>query len=272
MVSPNWTHYLRGSTYRAASPNAKAFDLRLLKHLVLFVLLVFVAPAMATVAWWTLQERPNNWSSADWTSSGVLPAATANRDAAVYVMAARTGGLKGAFSLHSWIVLKREGSATYDRYDKVGWGAPIRRNSRPADGRWYSNEPMIVHAVRGKAAAALIDRVEKAIASYPYSKSGDYHVWPGPNSNSFVAHVLRRVPELGVMPPNATGRDFAGGFGSIGWSSATWDFHATLYGLAGISVGATSGIELHFLGLVAGLDFARPALKIPAYGRVELFG
>ena len=271
MVSPNWTHYL-WSTYRACPCNAKAFDLTLLKHFILFVLLVFVTPALATVAWWVLQERPGNWRSADWTSSGVLPVATADRDAAVYVMAARTGGLKGAFSLHSWIVLKRKGSATYDRYDKVGWGSPIRKNSRPADGRWYSNEPMIVHKVQGASVEALIARVEQAISTYPYAKSGDYHVWPGPNSNSFVAHVLRSVPELGVMPPNATGRDFAAGLGSIGWSSATWDFHATLHGLAGISIGATSGIELHFMGLVAGVDFARPALKIPAYGRVELFG
>ena len=37
----------------------------------------------------------------------------------------------------------------------------------------------------------------------------DYRIWPGPNSNSFVAHVLREVPELGTtLPPNATGRDF----------------------------------------------------------------
>jgi hypothetical protein len=29
-----------------------------------------------------------------------------------------------------------------------------------------------------------------------------------------------------------------------------------------------SGLELHVLGLVAGVDFRRPALKIPAWGRV----
>ncbi|MCO5162801.1 MAG: DUF3750 domain-containing protein [Mesorhizobium sp.] len=246
--------------------------MKLLKLLLLFVLLVFVTPAVATAGWWILKDRPGNWSSADWSSSGVLPRADSDRDAAVYVLAARTGGLKGAFSLHSWIVTKKPGAASYDRYDKVGWGSPIRRNSRPADGRWYSNEPYIVHEVTGKAAASLVPKVEAAIASYPYSKPGDYHVWPGPNSNSFVAHVLRSVPELGAtMPPNATGRDFAAGFGAIGWSSATGDFHATLHGLAGLSLGATSGLELHLMGLVAGIDVARPALKIPAYGRWDIF-
>jgi hypothetical protein len=243
--------------------------LRLIRNVFLFLLIVFVAPALATVAWWTMKDRPGTWSSADWTSSHLLPAAADDPGAAVYVMAARTGGLKGAFSVHSWIVLKRAGAATYDRYDKVGWGSPIRRNSRPADGRWYSNEPYIVHELRGDAAARAIPSVEAAIASYPWSKSGDYQVWPGPNSNSFVAHVVRAVPELGTMPPNATGRDFAAGIGSIGWSSETGDLHATLHGLAGFAIGATSGIELHFLGLVAGIDFARPALKIPAWGRLD---
>ncbi len=246
--------------------------MKLFKHLLLFILLVFVAPALATAGWWMLQDRPGTWRSADWSSSGLLPKAKADRKAAVYVLAARTGGLKGAFSLHSWIVTKQAGAASYDRYDKVGWGAPIRRNSRPADGRWYSNEPFIVHVLEGKAAEAVIPKVEAAIASYPFSKPGDYHVWPGPNSNSFVAHVLRSVPQLGAtMPPNATGRDFAAGIGAIGWSAATGDFHATLHGLAGLSVGATSGLELHFMGLVAGIDIARPALKIPAYGRWEIF-
>lgn len=244
----------------------------LLKPLLLFVALVFVLPVLATVAWWMLQERPANWRSADWSSSAVLPAADADREAAVYVMAARTGGLKGAFSLHSWIVLKKPGASAYERYDKVGWGSPVRRNSRAADGFWYSNRPFVVHAVRGEPAEALIPGIERAIASYPYSKNGDYQVWPGPNSNSFVAHVVRAVPELGAsMPPNATGRDFAAGIGSFGWSPATGDVHATLHGLIGFSAGLTSGLELHFLGLVAGVDFARPALKIPAYGRVELF-
>jgi len=245
--------------------------MRLMKFLVLFVLLVFVTPALATAGWWMLKERPGSWNSADWSSSHLLKVAAEDPDPVVYVMAARTGGLKGAFSVHSWIVLKRAKAATYDRYDKVGWGSPIRRNSRPADGRWYSNEPYIVHELRGQAAERAIPRVEAAIASYPFANHGDYHVWPGPNSNSFVAHVVRSVPELGTMPPNATGRDFAAGLGSVGWSSETWDFHATLHGLAGVSIGYTSGIELHFMGLVAGLDLARPALKIPAYGRWSPF-
>ena len=63
--------------------------------------------------------------------------------------------------------------------------------------------------IGGAEAEALIPRIEAAIKSYQYANAGDYRIWPGPNSNTFVATVLRAVPELGVtMPPNAVGRDF----------------------------------------------------------------
>lgn len=267
MVLPDCVSYL-DLTRRA--PQFKGFaDVKIIRFALVFLLAVFIAPALANIAWWYVKDRPANWRQADWSSSGLLPPADADAEAAVYVLAARTGGLKGALSVHSWIVTKKAGASSYDRYDKVGWGAPIRKNSRPADGRWYSNEPFTVHALRGEAAEQLIPQVEAAIASYPYSHHGDYRVWPGPNSNSFVAHVVRAVPELGGLPPNATGRDFWPGVVSAGWSPATGDLHASLFGLAGFSAGQTSGLELHFLGLVAGIDVLHPALKIPAWGRVD---
>ena len=246
--------------------------LRLARSTLLFLLVVFILPALATLAWWVAKERPATWRNADWTSAHVLPLADADEEAAIYIMAARTGGLKGAFAVHSWIVLKKVGGDLYDRYDKVGWGAPVRRNSRPADGRWYSNEPFIVRELHGEAAGRLIPKIEAAIESYPYSRNGDYRIWPGPNSNSFVAHVLREVPQIGAaLPSNAIGRDFWPGVISAGWSPDAGDFHFTIYGLAGFVVGLTSGFEVHFAGLVAGFDPFRPALKVPAYGRVNLW-
>lgn len=245
--------------------------MRRIRLMIVFVLAVFVAPTFATAGWWSMLDRPGSWRSADWSSSGVLPAAPATEEAAIYVMAARTGGMKGALAVHSWLVVKRPGSAAYERYDKVGWGSPIRRNAYAADGRWYSNVPWVVRSVGGAEAERLIPKVERAIAEYPYSHPGDYRLWPGPNSNSFVAHVLRETPELGAtLPPNATGRDFAPGFASFDIAPDGQDVHATLGGLVGFAAGARSGFEIHFLGLVAGVDFARPALKIPAYGRVNL--
>lgn len=234
----------------------------------LFVLVVFLLPTAATAAWWAVKERPGSWRSADWSSSGLLAAPDAD-EAAIHVLAARTGGLKGALSVHSWIVVKKPGADAYERYDKVGWGSPIRRNAYDADGFWYSNRPWIVHSVTGKEAERLIPQVEDAIAAYPYAAHGGYTIWPGPNSNSFVAHVLDAVPGLGArLPPNATGRDFAPGHVALRIAPDLRDLHVTLGGFAGFALGQRSGIELHFMGLVAGLDLARPALKVPGLGRV----
>jgi len=246
--------------------------MRFVLRLTLFIGVVFILPTVATVAWWSLQDRPVTWREAQWGSADVLEPAKANGEAAVYIMAARTGGMKGAFSLHCWIVLKRPGAGEYERYDKVGWGSPIRKNAYPADAYWYSNAPEIVHELHGADAEAVLANIDKAIADYPYSKAGDYHIWPGPNSNSFVAHVVRSVPQMGArMPSNAVGRDYAPGAASFVWDSDNYGFKATLGGLLGISAEAASGLELQFLGLVAGLDFARPALLIPAYGRLDLW-
>jgi hypothetical protein len=246
--------------------------MRLVRNFALAILLIFVMPALATAGWWSAQEHPGSWSSADWSSSGILPRAPTKDEAAIYVLAARTGGFKGAFSLHSWLVVKKPGSSSYDRYDKVGWGSPIRHNAYAADGRWYSNAPEIVASATGPEAAWLIPAVEQAIADYRYSNRGGYRIWPGPNSNSFVAHVLRGVPDLGfILPPNATGRDYAPGLLAVDLSPDWRDIHVTLGGVFGFAAGVRSGIEFHFAGLVAGLDFASPAIKIPAYGTVRLF-
>jgi Protein of unknown function (DUF3750) len=235
----------------------------------LLVLVLFFFPALASIAVWSLGNHPGSWRSADWGSSGLLPPATADDRAAIYVLAARTGGLKGALSVHSWIVLKRPGGA-YDRYDKVGWGLPVRKNAYAADGRWYSNEPFTVRSIEGQEAERLIPQIEAAIADYPAGNRDGYRIWPGPNSNSFIAHILRTVPEIdAALPPIAVGRNFVPGkFFSIDPDGR--DFQISIYGLAGIAVGARSGFEVNLLGLVAGLNFRQPGIKLPGFGNIGL--
>ncbi len=83
---------------------------------------------------------------------------------------------------------------------------------------------------------------------------------------------MREVPALGsCLLPNATGRDYAPGLIGIDWSAEGKDLHLTFGGLFGVAVGLVSGFEIHFMGLVAGIDIRHPALKIPAYGRVDLW-
>lgn len=245
--------------------------MRVLKIAAAAFVAVYLLPVLVAAGLWYLKDRPANWRQANWASSGLLPAPSEAPDAAIYVFSAATGGLKGAIASHAWIVTKARGADSYMRYDKVGWGNPVRRNAYAPDAYWYSNTPAAVVSLTGEEAERLIPRIEAAIASYPYASPGGYRMWPGPNSNTFVAHVLRNVPELGaVLPPDAVGRDYLPDGKWFSVDADGKDLHLTLYGLAGISAGVRSGLELNIAGLVAGLDFVHPAIKIPALGRIGI--
>jgi uncharacterized protein DUF3750 len=236
----------------------------------LAIALVFLVPLIARAALFAASDAPRSYRDADWSSAGVLPPAADSKPARVIVFTGKAGAWKGVFAVHSWIVIKREGAARWTRYDVVGWGAPVRTNGWPVDGRWYGTVPTAIVDVSGAQAEALIPKIEAAVKDYAYAKSGDYRVWPGPNSNSFVAAVLRAVPELRVaLPPNAVGRDYRDGF-YAGLTDSRTGFEISLYGMAGLKVGWVEGFELDLLGLVAGLDVRHPALKLPGFGRVGL--
>lgn len=242
------------------------------KRTALILLAVFVFPVLVSLAvWHSDQTRPQSWNEADWSSASLLPSASPNDASVIYVLAARTGRWKGAFSVHSWIVTHRQGESGYKRYDKVGWGTPVRINAYPADARWYSNPPEIVKKITGDKADRLIPKIETAIADYPHSARGGYNIWPGPNSNSFVAHVLNEVPEFGlVLPANAVGRDYPAGGKWLRIDPDFTNIQFNLNGYMGFALGARSGIELQFLGLATGFDFTRFGIKLPGFGTVVL--
>ena len=107
---------------------------------------------------------------------------------------------------------------------------------------------------------------------YKYAKFGDYRIWPGPNSNTFVATILRAVPEMEVaMPPNAVGRDFRP-WPYAGLTDSGTGVEASLWGLLGVKLGWVEGVELNVLGLVAGLDVRNPGVKVPGFGRIGFDG
>lgn len=243
--------------------------LRITFRSLLFLLLLFVVPALAHVAVWSITERPSSWREATWSSAGILPKSPNADQAEIYLMSARTGGFKGAFATHTWLVLKPKGASRYDRYDVVGWGAPVRKNAYPADGYWYSNQPEINHKIVGDEAHALIPRLERAIATYRWRQYGDYTIWPGPNSNTFIASILRQVPEVKAFTPStAVGRNFPADGKWIG-HDPNGDLFVTLGGYLGLAIGPHVGFEMNFLGLVLGVNPRTRELKIPAFGNVQ---
>ena len=95
-------------------------------------------------------------------------------------------------------------------------------------------------------------RIEAAAEEYPYPDR--YHVWPGPNSNTFTAFILRRVPELRVdLPPTAIGKDYLG-WKSVGKTPSGTGGQASLFGVVGVAAGLEEGLEVNLLGLNFGVD------------------
>jgi hypothetical protein len=238
-------------------------------RLLLVFLLLFVLPLALHAAWWLTREHPESWSQANWGSAGLLPAASARPEAMLHVYCGRVGRWRGVFAHHCWIVVKERDAPAYTRYDVVGWGMPVRRNAYPPDGRWFGGEPERVGVVEGEAAEALVPKVHAAVAAYPWRRMGDYAAWPGPNSNSFANFVLAAVPEADIaLPPTALGKDFRADGVYAGLTPSHSGVQIAWRGFAAISLGWVEGFEVNILGAVAGLDWRRPALKLPGFGRI----
>jgi hypothetical protein len=244
----------------------------ILARVLLLILVLFLVPLASHALWWASRsDVAPSWRGADWSSAGLLPEPGADPDALVAIYAARVGRWRGIFAHHSWVVVKEAGGRRYTRYDKVGWGSPVRTDGWPPDGRWFGNTPKPILMIRGAEADRLIPQIRQAVASYPYRGWGDYRAWPGPNSNTFVAHVMRSVPALAAaLPPTAIGKDWQPTAHMVGLTPSRTGVQVSLGGYAGLSVGWVEGVEVNVLGLIAGLDLRRPALKLPGWGRIGL--
>jgi hypothetical protein len=234
---------------------------------------VAAAPlVLALAAGGCVTLRGEGWWQARRDSSNQAPDPTATRDAVVQVYAARTVGWRGALAVHSWIAVKPTGAPAYTRYEVMGWGVSrgspaVRVNRTGPDNFWFGSRPDLLVDLRGDGVDALIAKIEAAVASYPYPDR--YRTWPGPNSNTFVAHVARAVPELRLdLPPTAIGKDFLPNGAVAAWAPAGRGVQLSLLGAAGVLVGWDEGLEVNLLGLTFGIDLNRPALKLPAIGRL----
>jgi len=237
------------------------------KPLMLAFLILFLLPIMVAAGALAYQGGPTHWSRWDRTVVSHLPAAADHREARILVMSGRTRGWKGVVAVHSWVVVKGENEQTWRRYDVAGWGDPVRLNWWPPD-LWFGQYGTVVLDIKGERAKALLPRVDAAIKEYRYANYGDYRIWPGPNSNTFVAAVLRAIPEAGVtLPANAIGRDFRP-WPYIGLTDSGTGVEASVWGVVGVKLGWIEGIELNVLGLVAGVDVRNPGIKLPAFGNV----
>jgi len=241
------------------------------KFVVIFLLLIFVPIGASAARYYWSGDRRGDWQTADRTSAGLLPAASGHPAALIRVYAARTVRWRSIFAIHTWIVVKEQGAASYDRYDYTAWGEPIRSNGFAADARWFGATPETIVAVEGEEANRLIPKIRHVIENYKFRALGDYRAWPGPNSNTFVQVVLDAVPELkAVLPPTAIGKDYPYEGDWYGLTPSHTGVYTSLGGYLGLTIGWVEGFKINFFGAVLGFDIRRPALKFSGFGRLGM--
>ncbi|MEX0694090.1 MAG: DUF3750 domain-containing protein [Rhodospirillales bacterium] len=213
-----------------------------------------------------------DWRTASRESTGIAPDPATVKEAIIQVYGARAYNWRGYFGVHTWIAVKPTNAPGFKIYEVIGWrarrgGDAVAVSNRVPDGRWFGSAPEILADIRGPEVDALIEKVDAAAKSYPYNDT--YTIWPGPNSNTFTAHIARAVPELRLdLPPTAIGKDYIPGGRLFAEAPSGTGYQVSLFGLLGLLVAADEGLEINLLGLTFGLDFMRPALKLPLAGRI----
>lgn len=171
-------------------------------------MMILIALALVAVIGWGIPYllKPTSVGSA------VAPNPSDFPDAVVQVYGADVWGIRGRFAIHTWIATKAPHAKTYTIYHVLGW-RKLRGMSvvSIAEGvpnqKWFGSNPTLLLDKRGEDARDLIGKIDQAARQYPYPNT--YTMWPGPNSNSFIAWIGLNVPSLNlVLPAKALGKNW----------------------------------------------------------------
>jgi hypothetical protein len=240
----------------------------------LFALLLIPLYAGCSATYLNLSGKVSSrgdWYTASREPAGLAPDPATTHEAVVQVYAARALRWRGYFGVHTWIAVKPTGADHFTVHEVNGWrlrrtGSAVVTSTRAPDAYWYGNKPELLQEMRGDGVDAVIRRIERAVAGYPYPKT--YRVWPGPNSNTFTAFVLREAPELRVdLPPTAIGKDYLG-IVPVAFTPSGTGAQVNVFGLAGVAAGWEEGVEVNVLGLTFGIDPKHLSVKLPILGRI----
>ncbi len=216
-----------------------------------------------------------DWQTADRSSVGIAPDPAIESEAVIQVYAARAFSWRSIFAVHTWIATKDKDAKNYNVYQVVGWrkwrNLPVVVKEKDVPDRsWFGNSPTILTEVRGAEAVTIISSIESAVLSYPYHDI--YRTWPGPNSNTFIAHIGRSVPELHLdLPPTAIGKDFMTRNRFVDTPPSGEGVQFSFFGLFGGLISAVEGIEINIFSLSFGLGVT-PHTTWPLKLRLPLLG
>lgn len=246
--------------------------MRVLKIPSLVLLVLLLGPLFQAAFGGEADNARRGWQFANRDSAGMAPAPVDYTGAVIQIYAARTYSWRGHLAVHTWVATKAAGADSYLVHQVIGFrerrGQEVRVSAQDVPDRyWYGNRPELLVDVRGESAERLLPQVLAAVQSYQYPAS--YTMWPGPNSNTFTAHVGRQVPELGlVLPVTAIGKDYLPGGALLAATPSGTGYQLSLLGALGFMAAVDEGLEFNVLGLSAGIDLRRPAIKLPGIGRL----
>jgi hypothetical protein len=224
-----------------------------------WLLVVWLALALAAEAYARL--RPRAWTTA-----------TAKPDEVVVQLRCATvpGGL-GLVGVHYWFAVFDPETQRWHRWEVwqqadaggTSW-RHVHKDLMVADADVGGGPVQIRSEWHGKEARALANALAR---SSEYPDRGRYRAWPGPNSNTYIAWVLRRAGVGADLEPRGIGKDYLG-LAGVAISTTGTGVQAES-ALLGLKFGLRDGVELHFLYLTFGLDALRPAVKTP-FGRLGM--
>ena len=213
-----------------------------------------------------------DWRTASRDSAGIAPDPKTTRTSVIQVYAARAFSWRGTFAVHPWIAVKRRNADRYTIYQIVGWrvrrGLPsLLVHEDLPDRHWYGSAPELLVDIQGDHAEAIIDKIDDAARRYPFAD--EYTLFPGPNSNTFVAWMGRQVPELRLdLPPTAIGKDYLGEGKIVDDAISGTGYQLSLGGLLGLTIAKEEGLEINLAGLSFGIDPGDLNLRLPFVGTV----
>ena len=236
----------------------------------LFLFLILLGPML--IACSGTIKLGEDWRTADRSSTGIAPDPLLVNEALVLVYAARAFNWRGIFAVHTWIATKEKDALNYKVHQVVGWRSwdelPVVVSEQDIPDRsWYGYTPEVLVDLRGDEAEKAINSIYRAVADYNYQYR--YILWPGPNSNSFVAEIGRQVPELKLdLPATAIGKDFLTKSTFFDAAPSGTGYQFSIYGLFGLTLAKEEGLEINVLGLNFGINPFKLRLKLPGLGIV----
>jgi len=175
-----------------------------------------------------------------------------------------------AIAVHGWFAEYDPTRGTWlrweisdeERWNDRAWGHVVLDVSPDW---WTAGLDAWVHAEWRGDEARRIQTVLARPADYRHFDL--YRGWPGPNSNSYPAIVLREAGVACDLPSRAVGKDYFWLLGGAGITASRTGVQLDTP-LVGVALGLDEGLELHFLaGTLVGIDVWPPGLET-LFGRL----